>query len=139
MTKIKSILFGLFGLCLLLTPALAQTQTHPGQRIQEIYKQLDLTDDQKKQLEANKQQERAKMEATRQVMKSDREALQGELMKTQLDMPKINILHDQIKVVQSQMEDERLSSILVVRSILTPDQFSKFVNLLHKHKQEHNE
>ena len=70
------------------------TKWHSGQRIQEIYNQLNLTDDQKKQLEANKQQHRAKMESARQEMKADKEALQEELMKPQLDMSKINGLHN---------------------------------------------
>ena len=110
---------------------------HSGQRIQEIYSQLNLTDDQKKQLEANKQQHRAKMESARQEIKADKEALKEELMKPQLDMTKINAIHDQIKSLQYQMEDDKLNSILAVRAILTPEQFSKFVNLMHKHKQEH--
>ena len=111
---------------------------HSGQRIQEIYNQLNLTDDQKKQLEANKKQHRAKMESIRQEMKADKEALREELMKPQLDMPKVTVLHDQIKALQSQMEDIKLSSILAVRAILTPEQFSKFANLMHKHKQDND-
>jgi Spy/CpxP family protein refolding chaperone len=77
------------------------------------------------------------MERARQEMKMDKEELKEELMKPQLDMPKIYGLHRQIKVLLSQMEDVKLSSILAVRSILTPEQFSKFVNLMSKHKQEH--
>ena len=110
---------------------------HPGQRIQEIYNQLNLTDAQKKQLEANKRQHRAKSQSVRQEMKIYREALQQELMRPQLDLSKINAIHNQIKSLQSQMEDDRLSSILAVRAILTPEQFLKFVNLMHQHKQEH--
>jgi RNA polymerase sigma-70 factor (ECF subfamily) len=108
-----------------------------GQRFEEIYSQLNLTDVQRKQLEANKHQHRTRMERARQEMKMDKEELKEELMKPQLDMPKIYGLHRQIKVLLSQMEDVKLSSILAVRSILTPEQFSKFVNLMSKHKQEH--
>jgi len=32
------------------------------------------------------------------------------------------------------MEDDKLNSILAVRGILTPDQFTKFVELMHKHR-----
>ena len=146
MTKFKKVLFGFFGLYILAALSLAQAQNapgsegpspkwHSGQRIQGIYSQLNLTDDQKKQLGANKQQHRAEMESIRQEMKIDREALRGALMQPQLDRPKINAIHNQIKVLQSRMEDDRLSSILAVRAILTPEQYSKFVNLLHQHKQ----
>ena len=147
MTKFKKVLFGFFGLYILAALSLVQAQNtpgsegpsqkwHSGQRIQEIYSQLNLTDDQKKQLEVNKQQHRAKMESARQEIKADKETLKEELMKPRLDMPKINAIHDQIKSLQNQMEDGKLNSILAVRAILTPEQFSKFVNLMHKHKQE---
>ena len=109
---------------------------HFGQRIQEIYNQLHLTDDQKNKLEANKKQHRAEMESARQSMKTDKEALQAELMKPQLDMSKITALHDQIKDLLSQMEDDKLNSILAVRAILTPEQFTKFASLMHKHKKQ---
>jgi Spy/CpxP family protein refolding chaperone len=150
MTKVKRVLFGFLGAYLFAVLSLAQAQNvpaaegssqklHSGQRIQEIYSQLNLTDDQKKQLEANKQQHRAKMESARQVMKANREALQEELMKTQLDMPRIEEIHGQIKSLQAQMEDVKLNSILAVRAILTPEQYSKFISLMQKHKQEHEE
>ena len=112
---------------------------HSGQRIQEIYSQLNLSDSQKKLLEANKQQHREKVKSLHQEMKIEKEALHGELMKSQLDMLKINGLHGQIKALQSQMEDVRLGSILAVRTILTPEQFSKFVGLMRNLKRERNE
>jgi Spy/CpxP family protein refolding chaperone len=150
MEKFKKILFGFIGLYIFVALSLAHAQAtpgpdessakwHPGQRIQEIFNQLNLTDDQKKQLEMNKQQHRAKMESSRQAMKTSREAFQQELMKPLLDRPRINEIHQQIKALQSQMEDDKLNSILAVRTILTPEQFQKFVNLMHRHKQEHDE
>jgi Spy/CpxP family protein refolding chaperone len=147
MTKIKKALLVSMGACLLMALPLAHAQSivadgaplkgHYGQRIQEIYKQLNLTGDQKQQLEANKQQHRARMEAVRQEIKADKEALKEELMKTAVDMPKITNLHNHLKAALSQMEDDKLSSILAVRTILTPEQFAKFVNLMHQHKQWH--
>ena len=146
MTKFGKVLFGFVGLCLIAVLPLAHAEApgtdgpslkeHSGQHIQEIYSQLNLTDDQKKQLEANKKQHREKMESARQEVKTNKEALRGELMKLQLNMPKINAIHGRIKVLQSQMEDDKLSSILAVRAILTPEQFSKFGNLMHQHKKE---
>jgi Spy/CpxP family protein refolding chaperone len=150
MTKLRKVLFGFLGAYLFMALALAQAQNapaadvssskwHPGQRIQEIYSQLNLTDDQKKQLETNKQQHRAIMETARKQMKADREALKDELMKAQLGMPRITQIHDQIKALQSQMEDNKLSSILAVRAILTPEQYLKFIGLMQKHKPGHEE
>jgi Spy/CpxP family protein refolding chaperone len=150
MTKTRKILFVLFGAYLFAAMSLANAQNapglegssakpHNGQRIQEIYQQLNLTDDQKKQLDANKQEHRAKMEAARQEVKADKEALHGELMKTQLDIPKIHQIHERIKALQSRMEDEKLNSILAVRAIFTPEQFLKFTDLMHKHQKDHDE
>ncbi len=149
MTKIRMVLLGILGIGMAAVLPLAQAQNVPGPdgspqkhfglHIQEIYNQLNLTDDQKKQLEANKEDHRAKMELARQALKSDKEAIHQELMKAQLDMPKITVLHEEIKTVLSQIEDEKLSSILAVRAILTPEQFLKFVTLMHKHKEEHEE
>ena len=101
-----------------------------------IFSQLNLTDDQKRQLETNKLQHRAIVKSFRQEMRTNREALRVELMKPVLDMSRINVIQSQIKALQAQMEDNRLSSILAVRSILTPEQFLKFVNLMHRHKQD---
>lgn len=115
-----------------------QTWKHGGGGgFQEIYSQLHLTEAQKKQLEDNKTQHHAKMKNDREQMKSDREAFRAELMKPQLDMNKINELHNRIKALESQMADDRLNSILAVRAILTPQQFSEFATLMPKHKMEH--
>ena len=151
MTKFKKVLYGLFGLYVFAALSLAHAENpgaegspqkwHSGQRIQAIYSQLNLTDDQKKKLEANKQRHRTEMESARQEMKTYKEALQQELMRPQLDTLKVNEIHNQIKSLQSQMEDNRLSSILAVRAILAPDQFSKFISLMHKkeHDKESSE
>ncbi|MBF0571864.1 MAG: Spy/CpxP family protein refolding chaperone [Candidatus Omnitrophica bacterium] len=146
MKKLRNALLGIIGVYVFATLSLAQAQdvqgpfkAHSGQGIQELYSKLNLTDAQKQQLETNKQQHRARMEKARQEMKTDKEALHGELMKPQLDMARVKAIHNQIKSIQSGMEDDKLSSILTVRAILTPEQFSNFVTLMHKHKQTHDQ
>jgi len=147
MTKLKRVLLVVLGLCIFTGLPLGHAQNIPGkeessqkahfgQRMQEIFSQLNLTEDQKKQLEANKKEHRAKMENAHQEMKIDKEALKNELMKPYLDMPRVKALHKQIKTLLSQMEDCKLNSILAVRGILSPEQFSKFVVLMQKHSQE---
>jgi len=119
--------------------AASQTWKHGGAGMQDIYKQLHLTETQKKQLEDNKIQHRANMKAVREQMRACRQVFQQELMKPQLDMNKINELHRRLKTLESQMADDRLNSVLTVRSILTPQQFSEFATLMHKHKHEEHE
>jgi Spy/CpxP family protein refolding chaperone len=149
MTMFKKVLLLGIGVYMVAALSLAQAQDsgpdssaskmRPGQRIQEIFKQLNLTDDQKSQLEANKKQHRAIMEKSREDIKAAKDALKEELMKAQLDMPKINELQAEVKALLSQEEDSKLSSILAVRTILTPEQFTKFVTLMDRHKPEHPE
>ena len=105
-------------------------------KVQEIYNQLNLTAEQKKQLDDNKQKHREKMKASFEKMRSYKEALNQELMKADLDMSKINAIQDQFKTLQSEITDGHLSSILEVRKILTPQQFAKFISLMEEHKHK---
>jgi protein CpxP len=148
MTKIRKILFGFMAVCVLACPLSARAETsssgwsqdrHSGQRIREIYGQLGLTDDQKSRLEINKQQHRVNMDKLRQAIKTDRQTLREEIMKPQLDMPRIKEIHMAIISLQAQMEDSKLFSILEVRSILTPEQFAKFIDLVNQYRQEREE
>ena len=100
-----------------------------------MFAQLNLTEDQRKQLKANKEQQRAQMKSNIQQMKAQREALHQELMKPQLDMDKINAIQTQLKANMAQMADSRLNSILEVRKILTPEQFAKFISTMKERHQ----
>ena len=105
-------------------------------KVQEIYDQLNLTDEQKKQLESNKLKNKDSRKSGFENMRSLKETLNQELMKPDLDMNKINEIQAQMKSYQSQMGDERLNSILEVRKILTPEQFSKFLTLMEKNRHD---
>jgi len=109
---------------------------HPGGRIKEIFNQLGLTDDQKQQLQSNKEKHHTEMDNEREQLKINREALRQELMKPQLDMSKVKAIHHQIKLLLAQTEDTKLNSILAVRTILTQEQFIKFTALMHKFREE---
>ena len=95
-------------------------------RQQELYKDLNLTDAQKKSLEENKAKHKDQMKALFTEMKEKRLLIQKELKKETLDMEKINQLNNDLKKLQAQMLDYRLERILEVRKILTPEQFKKF-------------
>ena len=108
-----------------------------GQEHKKMCGELNLTDQQKKQLEENKSKNMELMKATFEKIKSSREALKAELMKPQLDMKKINDAQAQIKALQAQMTDNHLNSILEVRKILSREQFEKFISIMDKHKGWH--
>ena len=149
MKKLKRVGFVFCGIYIYAALSLANAQNVPGmdraasqppeKHIEKIFSQLNLTDAQKHQLDENKNGHRAEMQNARQEMKAAKEAMREELMKPQLDMAQVNAIQNRIKSLSSQMEDDRLNSILAVRSILTPDQFLKFANLMHKHRPEHDQ
>ena len=105
-------------------------------KIQEIYGQLNLSSEQKKQLDENKQKHRDNMKSSFEKMHSLRQEMRQELTKSELDMNKINGLQSQMKSLQSEMIDRRLESILDVRKILTPEQFAKFNALMEEHRNK---
>ena len=98
-----------------------------------IYKDLKLTEDQKKLLEENKKVHREKAKASFEKMKTFKEEFNQALMQKDLDMNKINQIQSQVKALQAEMTDDRLNSILEIRKILTPEQFSQFISFTEKH------
>lgn len=100
---------------------------------QQIWDQLNLTPEQKKQLEENKAKNRESMRTTFEKMRSCRDSLKDELMKPELDMNKINGVQSQIKSLQSKIVDDSLNSVLGVRKILTHEQFEKFIAITREH------
>ncbi len=104
-----------------------------GEKRQKIWDQLNLTTEQKKQLGENKAKNREAMTTKFEQMKSCRESLKEELMKPELDMNKINGIQFQIKALQVEMVDNHLKSVLDVRTILTREQFEKFIEITGKH------
>ena len=95
-------------------------------RHQELYKELNLTEAQKKLLEENKAKNKDQMKSLFSEMKDKRAIIQQELRKDTLDMGKITQINNDLKGLQAKMLDYKLERILEVRKILTPEQFKKF-------------
>jgi Spy/CpxP family protein refolding chaperone len=103
---------------------------------QEMYKDLGITDEQKKLLEANQTKHREQTKALYAQMRQKGTLLQQELEKKELNMQVITQTNNEIKQIQAQMLDDRLESILEVRKILTPEQFKKFEDKINE-RMEH--
>ena len=99
----------------------------------DFFQKLNLTEDQKKQLEGIWQKQMEAKKATFEQIEVNGVALNKELTQPTLDMNKINELQGQLKTLQAQMVDNRLNSMLEIKKILTPEQFGKYLEL-HKHK-----
>ncbi|MBF0478960.1 MAG: Spy/CpxP family protein refolding chaperone [Candidatus Omnitrophica bacterium] len=104
-------------------------------KMEDFYKDLNLTEDQKKALDANKAQHREKSKLTNQAIKDKMDLMQVELEKDQLNMEKIGQIKSEIKVLQSEQLDSRMDSVLEVRKILTPEQFKKFMGHMSENKE----
>lgn len=129
--------------CALLLPATAHAQFFMGhkdggreQRIQKIYDQLGLSDEQKKLLAENKAGHKAATQAVAQELKAVMENMGEEMKKKDLDMEKINVLRARMKELRERMAEERFNAVLEVRKILTQEQFVKFSELLKQQREE---
>jgi Spy/CpxP family protein refolding chaperone len=125
--------------------AYAQPAEHNGPRAkewkekmeakkQEMFKDLNLTDEQKKELEENKKKNREMKRASFQAIKDKMITMRKELENPELNMDKINQIQGEIKIIQAQTIDARLQSVLEIRKILTLEQFSKFLTHVEESK-----
>lgn len=146
----KSVLIGMAVLACfaLLTPRVfsepegedqeENAQCGPGERMQakcgELYKELGLSGEQKKMLDENKAKNKDAMKETFSQMKEKRELMKEELQKEEINTAKVTEINNELKALQSKMQDAKLSSILEVRQILTPEQFKKFSEKVDKRK-----
>jgi len=140
--KVKNIIFlTMITFALTLTPAAAsdnpagQTK-HAEQGASGVhegfYKDLNLSDGQRKLLEENRAKNREQMKALVNEIKEKKSAMRRELQKEALDMTKINQTNQDLKKLEAQMLDYRLERIFEVRKILTPEQFRKFMDNIEK-------
>ena len=134
------------GLC---SAAHAQPKEEGGMRgklreqreehMQKLFDQLNVSDEQKEKLKANKLKNKEAMKALQEQNRSYREALHQELMKPDLDMNKVKDIHEKMKALDAQISDNRLDSILEVRKILTPEQFAKFLTVMKEKMNKFHE
>ena len=104
------------------------------ERIQQIYGQLNLSEEQKRLLEENKARHKAVKEATSKELKAVMQAMGDELKKPDLDLARITAIQNDFKRLRDTMADGRFNAILEVRKILTRDQFVKFVDLMEEQR-----
>lgn len=127
MKKFKIIILAAMVVILSAAPSARATDADKMEsRRQEMYKDLNLSDAQKQELEASRNKTREEMKAIFAASKESRAALSRELQKEKLDMGRISQINGELKKLNAQMFDYRLRSILEVRKILTPEQFKTF-------------
>ena len=131
---------GIIGLMLLASNVYSQpterySQGHEAMRekmkarMLEVFKQLDLSTEQEKQLKAHRNKQKEQGKGIHESIRAKREEMKIELQKQELNMAKINKINSELKSIKSKKSDHRLESILEVREILTVEQFLKFMEL----------
>ena len=95
----------------------------------EVFKQLDLSPEQEKQIKTHRKNHRGQGKEFRENMKAKKEAIRNELQKEELNMENVYKIHNELKDLLIQKADHRLEGILEVRKILTAEQFRKFCEL----------
>ena len=106
------------------------------EKVNKVYDQLNLSEEQRAQLKAQKESHRGEMQEIREKMRAKREEFRQEIQKTEFDVGKLKAINNDIKALQNQIADNRLESIIKVREILTPEQFTKFMELKDNFKGE---
>ncbi len=96
----------------------------------EVFKQLDLSPEQEKQLQAHRMNHRGQAGESHKSLKAKQDAMRNELQKEELNMEEIYKIHNEFKSMLSQNADHRLEGILEVRKILTAEQFRKFCEFI---------
>ncbi len=103
-------------------------------RIKALHERLHLSAEQEDLLEGHRRRHRQEAGELRKEARAAKEAMRDELQRRELDMARINELHATLKDLHDKRADHRLEGILEVRKILTPEQFSEFMELMGKHR-----
>ncbi len=135
MNRYKQTVFSgimIFSLCFLSSPVWAGyskfdlVKKVSKERMAEIYEQLDLSEQQKKSLEVNREKNYSQVKKLKEQARSLKRQLKDEIGKPQMNEGRIQSLKAELNRVQSLITDSRLKGIMEVRDILTPQQYEYF-------------
>jgi Spy/CpxP family protein refolding chaperone len=113
---------------------MAQDPTEKGGKgcvARDITKELNLTPEQNQQLKAQRQQTRQTARELQEKIRTKRGELREALDKKDVDRNAVNKIIADLKELQGSMLEQRVDSILKMKTILTPEQFTKLQSL-HK-------
>ena len=104
-----------------------------------IMNQLNLTDEQKEKLKANKQEHREEIKQMQGYLKDHRQSLKEELESPDADKNRINNIITEMKETEGKLMYLRTVGILETKEILTPEQFEKLQSFHKQAKQKRKE
>ncbi len=89
------------------------------------FRELGLTDEQREQLDNQRQEQIGKSEKIFETLKAKKKALHEEIAKSEADTAKINGLVDEINSLKGQLFSQRIEGLLATKKVLTQEQFEK--------------
>jgi Spy/CpxP family protein refolding chaperone len=136
-------IIGLAVVILAVSAVYAQTQDEGQQRGDgqkgRIVKELNLTPEQQKKLSENRKAQRQEMEELRTAIKEKQTKLQEALKNPAVTRASVEPIANEIKSLQAQSIDHRISGIFAVKEILTLEQFAKFQQMTGKRQENRKE
>lgn len=104
-----------------------------------IFKELNLTAEQKDKLKQNRKEQQEKMkDLGTQLMKKQAE-LRDKLDSPDVSRASVEPIAAELKALQAKMFDYRIDGIFAVKEILTPEQFAKFQEKVKGKKEDRKE
>ncbi len=108
-----------------------------GAQIEEYLRSLNLSAEQKERLRENQSQHRQKVQGLRSSLRTKWQALQELLDKPGTSLEAVAGLVNEVKAAQGAILDARVESIFAVKSILTPEQYAQFQELMKNRQKKH--
>ncbi len=132
--KRLSILLGVFALTLTMA---VQAQAERGHRgMGKIMKQLDLSKEQKQQLQSLKENHKSSMQSLRDKKKALKNKLET-AFSSQASDGELKAIHQELLNAKNEIGSKRFDKVLAIRAILTPEQRQKFDSIKSDFKKEH--
>lgn len=104
-----------------------------GQGADRVMSELNLTQEQKEKIKAERQKRKTEMDAARDKAKAAREKLR-EGFKNNASNDQLRALRSEVQGAQMSLGNARFEGMLAIRDILTPEQRAKF-NAWHESRQ----
>jgi len=99
---------------------------------------LNLTQEQQQSLQRIRQQSKPQMDQRKQALRQAHQELR-QMMQGTASTDEIRAKHQQVQQLRQQMENLRFENMLAMREVLTPEQRTKFAELMQqRHKKSHN-
>lgn len=104
-----------------------------------IAKELNLTPEQEKSLEAVRTTGRKEMDEMQSAIKDKKLALRAALAKPGVTKKDVEQIAGELKALESVMVDKRIDGIFKIKEILTPEQFTRLQEMKKGHEKNYKD